>query len=775
MFRNFALRKALRTVVLLAVLAAAAYFIRQYVADTADIGIPAGGEDDGGQRTVSNDRLERVTGNGMTKVAENGRLALSIDLATGNIEVTDKNGGGVWSSRPSPEQIERDTSNNLWKNNMQSPILVEYVKSYTETVPSYANAFSPNTVVNVYRLDDGARVHYEFQDFGIKIAVDYRLRDDHLEVSVPHELIEEPETVYVTNDKGRRVIDGKSFRKIVGYSVLPFFGAVQEGEAPAGYMMVPDGPGGLIRFDGNKRHRLSYSGKVYGADLSFMNHFDSSLSSGMEEAVVHYPVFGLNRGDRSMLAVIHSGESGAEIVAAPAGVNTSFHHVYARFPYREKYKKLTDLTGAGVYLYTDFSINVSRTMKYYFLHGADVGYAGMAAVYREYLRKEKGLEAQSAPRTDMPLELRIVGGMKEDGFLTDPFVAMTTFEQAEDMLDYFYDNGVRGLNVVYEGWAKGGDSVKYPDRFPVESRLGGESGLKRLAERAHQYGYKLFLEDDNMRAMTGRGVSERNDVVRDILNTPLDLGDGGRREHVLNTAAIRRIIGENLPKYRELGIDGIHEKGLDRLNTDFHASHPMNREQVKRQYRELISEMVDKIGAVRVDGGLAFHMMAGVSVYNPADDYSFSPIVDEIVPFYPMALHGLADLVSVPFNRMDEPEREALKAVEYGMNVSFTVTAEPTERLQHADTDLYSTEFDVWKSEILRLYRKINDALGSVAGAAMIGHERIGRDVYKAVYDNGVEIVCNYSEAPFHYRGESVAPMDFAAFRGGDQHAQAEN
>ncbi|UVI29526.1 DUF5696 domain-containing protein [Paenibacillus spongiae] len=766
MSRSAWIRK-LKIVAVLGFIVAALFTVRLLLVKQGEIGLP---QDTGAQSNhepVTNDRLKRVEGAGLVRMAENARLALAVDLKDGSIEVLDKEGGHVWRSKPTKEAVEKDGSNNLWKNNLQSPLIVEYVKSYTETVPTYANAFTPNTKVSVFEMTGGARVYYEFEGLGIRMAIDYYLHEDHLEVEVPDYMVEEPKDEYVTDEQGKKTLDSGNFRKIVGYSVLPFFGAVQAG-ASDGYLLVPDGPGGLIKFEKNQAHKLNFTGTVYGHDLSYANAFDSSLNSQREQATVFYPAFGLNNGGRSMLGIIHSGESGAEIIGNPAGAGTSFYNAYARFKFREKYKKLTDLTGAGVFLYADFSVNVTRNIRYYLLTGDHSDYSGMAQAYRSYLMKEKGLTKKPKKEGDMPLELHITGGAEKTGFLSSSFIPMTTFGQAGEMVDYFKQNGISNMTVIYKGWASGGTSVPYPNRFPAASRLGGTKGLQRFIEQAQSYGYKVLLEDDHMRALTGKGISERKDVVRNIQNAPLDIGEWDSQQ-VLNASAVKRYLEDSLPEYAKLEVDGIQERGFNILNSDFQSSAPMNREQVKMYYKDVISSMVEDLGSVRVKNGMAYQLMNGVSIENVASEYSFSPIIDEIVPFYPMALHGLADYVSVPYNQMDEPKQEMLKAIEYGANVSFAVTAEKTELLKDAKiNDLYSSAFPLWKEDILKLYKKVNEALGGVSGSFITGHGQLAPDVYRTSYENGTEIVCNYSDAPYAYEGKTVAAKDFIVIKGSD-------
>jgi len=716
----------------------------------------------------SNDGLPIIQGNSWTKAAENERFLLTVDPKDGNIEVTEKSSGIRWRSKPTEEQLERDHSNNLWKNNMQSPILVEYVKNYTETVPTYANAYTPNTEITVYQLENGARAHYHFVERGIEIAIDYYLRDDHLEVVVPNQLITEAEDNWTVNAKGQRVLNNGNNGKIVAYSVLPFFGAVQRDAQANGYLMVPDGSGGLIRFSQHKQHLNSFTGVVYGQDLSYANRFDNTLYAQISEPKVYFPAFGISWNNQAVFSVIHQGEGGAEIIANPAGVQTSFYNAYPRFKYRERYKELTDLTGAGIFQYSEFAVNESRSVKYYFLSGEAADYSGMAAVYRDYLMNEKGLTRRTQTAEGLPLELQILGGTAKEGFLTDGFLPMTTFQEAEDIIQQLQEDGIDHMTVVYTGWAKDGTSVEYPNRFPADRRLGGNTGLSGFVEKARQAGYKVLLEDNHSTAITSRGLSARNDVVRTIHNSPLDVSRNNAGVHILNTTMAKRLFQESMEQYQAWGIDGIQESGLNVLVSDFNPNHPAGRTIMKQTYAEMITSAVETLGSARISGGMAYQLTDGVSVADLASEISYSPIVDEIIPFYQLAIHGLVEYVTIPYNMMDEPAQGFMKAVEYGSNVSFIVTKQPTEWMREASDKLYSSEFSIWKEDIIRLYSKLTAAIGDVSHLFILRHDNLADDVYRTTYENGKEIITNYSDDVYVYNGISVSPMDFAVIEGSD-------
>ena len=40
----------------------------------------------------------------------------------------------------------------------------------------------------------------------------------------------------------------------------------------------------------------------------------------------------------------------------------------------------------------------------------------------------------------------------------------------------------------------------------------------------------------------------------------------------------------------------------------------------------------------------------------------------------------------------------------------------------------------------------------------------IAPDVFRSIYSNGQEVVCNYRDTPFEYRGISVEPFSYGLF-----------
>ncbi|MGI6415377.1 MAG: DUF5696 domain-containing protein [Thermoguttaceae bacterium] len=53
----------------------------------------------------------------------------------------------------------------------------------------------------------------------------------------------------------------------------------------------------------------------------------------------------------------------------------------------------------------------------------------------------------------------------------------------------------------------------------------------------------------------------------------------------------------------------------------------------------------------------------------------------------------------------------------------------------------------------------------------MTHHEEVSPEVFLTRFDNGEEIIVNYSATPFKYKEAEVAPRDYKAFKTSDPHS----
>lgn len=749
MFKRM-LKKVLLTVLVLALLVGVVVGVRWLNASrSTDVSLYA--QD---KTVIPNESLTALDGEGLQLVDENDHLQLWVNFDDGNIEVVNKANSYVWRSCPAQEDMALEKSNKLWTNNLKAPIMFTYVQEKDAANSKYSNTLTEEAKVTVYQLDKGVRVYFEGQVHDVKLAYDACLDGDQLAVSMPSYLISDPGEVYKTSKSGKVSLDKDKSCIIAELFLFPNLGATRSDTGIEGALLVPDGTGALIDFQSRKFVNSQYIAPIYGADMALQNGFDSTVRAEINKPKVSFPVYGVIREGNTMLAVIDEGETQADVVASRAGVQTGFNTVSVRYTYRMKYKVITNSsTGDGYLNYTSFAVTEPRRVLYTFGTGS---YVEMAGQYREYLAEKNGLTRLNAHDGDAALQLNIVGGDIESGMLGDAFIAMTTFDQAGDMLGWFAQNGVDSMDVVYTGWGKRGESVEYPNRFPAAGALGGNGGLKDFAETAKGLNADLYLLDDHVTLNNTLGISLGKNTVYNIQGNPLYNGAFANSGFMASTYA------DDLEKYADYGISGLQERGIGRLlMTDYAAGKPMSREDVKDAQRALLKQMVADFGSVRLAGSAAYTLMDQAMVTNLAGS-TYLTMLDESVPFYTIAMHGLVDYLCGDYMDFYEQRSQLLEAVAKGGSVSFTLTWEGTEKLAMADSAAYySTTFDLWKDDVLSVWQELKPYLDATRGQYITGHETLAEGVTLTTYENGVQVLVNNTDAAYTWDNTEIAPRDF--------------
>ncbi len=748
MFKRM-LKKVLLTVLVLALLVGVVLGVRWLNASrSTDVSLYP--QED---TVIPNESLTTLAGEGLQLVDENDHLQLWVNFDDGNIEVVNKANGYVWRSCPTEEEMALEKSNKLWTNNLKAPIMFTYVQEKDAANSKYSNTLTEEAAVTVYQLDKGVRVYFEGQVHDVKLAYDARLDGDQLEVSIPSYLISDPGEVYKTSKSGKVSLDKGASCIIAEIYLFPNLGATRSDTGIEGALLVPDGTGALIDFQSRKFVNSQYIAPVYGTDMALQNGYDSSVRAETNKPKVAFPAYGVIREGNTMLAVIDAGETQSDIVASRAGVQTGFNTVSVRYTYRMKYKVITNSsTGDGYLNYTSFAVTEPRRVLYSFGTG---DYVEMAGQYREYLAEKYDL-TRIDPRDKAAMQLNIVGGDIESGMLGDSFIAMTTFEQAGDILRWFADKGIGAMDVTYTGWGKRGESVEYPKRFPAASALGGNGGLRDFAETARTLNANVYLLDDHVNLNNTFGVSLGKNTVHNIQGNPLYNGA------FANSGFMTSTYQDEMKKYADYGISGLHERGVGcLLMTDYAAGKPMSREDVKVAQRALLQQMVKDFGSVRLSGSNAYTLMDGAVVTDLAGS-TYLTMLDESVPFYTIAMHGLVDYLCGDYMDFYEQRSQLLEAIAKGGNVSFTLTWEGTEKLALADTAAYySTTFDLWKDDVLTIWQEIEAYLTATRGQYITGYESLADGVTLTTYENGVQVLVNNTDSAYTWDNAEIAPRDF--------------
>lgn len=598
------------------------------------------------------------------------------------------------------------------------------------------------------------------------IPLTYRLDGKNLVVSIDPDQVE-------YNDNGYYPVD---------LDVLPWFGAAADAD---GYIFVPDGSGALIYLNNGKTNYSSYSAMVYGQDES--TRVLSTSKSEIDPAfTIKLPVFGIKADDQALFAIIEEGAGYADISADIAGKTTSYNNVYAGFSYLQYGSAaLSDMVGANSYqLYGNKNFTGTYQLRYAFLTGEDADYSGMASYYRDYLEQQEVLTR--ADEEALPLYTEYIGAIDRYktilGVRYSAIEPLTTFAQAEEIVNRLKELGVGNQKLVYSGWMNGGlHGTAATKAKAVSSLKKGGVNLQKLQEDMNalgidtfmtvdlQYVYQNKLLDGYSTMQYGPGYFDYTDIT---VNSYY-LSDGFKEETLANLISpyylgkITDRLNKSLSKYKLNGLNLGSACWL--LYSDFVENRYTDRQKAIQDYEESFSSLKEGMDKLLGDNGNVYSFPYVEYMINAPLYSNGYQILDQDIPFYEMVLHGYIQYAGEAINLADDYQTTLLKSVESGAGLYYKWIYGDNSLLKETDyEELYSVHYGNWIDTAAKDYQRVSEALEGLGSQLIIRHEILDKNVTRTVYENGSEIYVNYGSEPVTYDGVTIGAKDFAVRKGSD-------
>lgn len=683
-------------------------------------------------------------------VAESKLLRLWADQSTGHFKVEEKKTGYWWRSYPDPKDWETETSTGLWYSNLLSPIMLEYIdasNSKSQTV--LTNWMEERGTLEQYEsIKDGFRGIFHFVKSGFKIPFEVVLGEDFVEAKILDAGIEEGQF------------------SLLNLKLFSQFGAALSNNQD-GYLLIPDGPGAIIRFDTTKNNNKAiYREMVYGSDLSFYNESTNRHPVSM-------PVYGLKSDAQSFLAVLTEGEEYAKIFAAPAHSLGQSNWATSEWQYRIKFFQKTDRDGKeGFFTYSKERFEApSRTTRYYVLSGQHNDYSAMASHYRTYLMETYNLNKLKEVGEYIPFYVDLVGADLQEGLLWDDYITGTTTDEAIGIVDELNEAGIHEIHAIYNGWQRWGYS-SYGHVFPVDKRIGGNAGMQQFTTYTQQLGGKVYLAANYALYSSNRGTFwSLKDGLRNMSGTLIkyQASNGDEIPYVSPQYTFNEVTSD-LDNYSGLGVDGVLFNGAigNQPNTDFNSNYKATRSEVVAGQQEVLAKATSKLGQSAVEGAAFYSLSSTKHIHRLPDDYSYDIFVDETVPFAQIALHGLVTYTSEWGNMRNEFHTEFLRSVEYGSYPTYILAAAPSGDFKKAYSIWhYSLNKDEWIETAANEYASLNEALHDVQDQFIVQHEALSQGVKRTTYEGGKQIIVNYNAEDIAYNSVTVPAQSFIVVEGG--------
>ena len=677
------------------------------------------------------------------KIAENSRFNLYLRRDTLALIVESKSTGKVmYSTVQNPEDMK---GNAAWKGFYQSGIVMEYLEG-VKNIPLQADFINTPNEIDCTLTGDGYVARVTYPDLAISYEVTLKMDELGFSVSIPYDkIVEENADTYT----------------VASFYVYPFMGYSYLGQ-DKGYMIIPDGQGAMIELkDNEERFSSPFDRPVYGTNIGMEASVYSDWNVDAEQVLI--PAFGMVHEDDGMavLGFIENGDAAARIMAYPNGVRMKFDWVCAKYLYRMVYSQPTGPNSSTISMRTEHARDIDIQQQFLLEDGERASYAGLACALRQYML-EKGYFGE-ADTTAFDIAVDFLGAETENYVLGKHAVPMTTFAQAEDILNDLNARGVNGISVTCRGWQEGGLSGALPtDGYAPAGSLGGDGGLQKLMTTAAGMNDRLALEADFLHLNTETHPMLFYSSFKKITSQTWSRPTFGKVYDTLYCLTPKKTleVGRSaLSQIAAHGIQGVALTGVTSLMSDYYEDdHYQDSAAMMRNYETLVKEAADSLEASlsKANCYLWRHAAALRDMPVTGSDYSY---VKRDIPFLAITVSGKIPYYTEYANFQANTHRYFLHLVEQGTRPAFLLTAEDPIKLQNTNSnDVYSSRYELYEDLIPAWYQELK-ALHDQLGKAEITDHVYDGDLVRVTWSNGVRVYLNFGEKP----GE----MDGIALEGG--------
>ena len=684
------------------------------------------------------------------KTLENETLAFSLENATGAFRVDCKDSDAVWYSSP-PDKEKYLSSEVTQLSAIQSVLtaqVLEVHKNKTVLIPISTYEDSCRKSAFKTRISNGIIVYeISFPAYGISMEMRVIPNETGFTVKLDTGSINEKNSKYL----------------LKSVQLLPFFGAGTQDED--GELLMPDGSGALIRFNNGQLDAQPVVLPVYGENLTATKYAD-----GVKTETARLPLFGIIKQNSAFLSVITKGAASAAVTGSAASIVNQTNYANASFELRARDVFLfpnENKVDMDIYQKTPLQ-KTELELRYTLISKPNPEYIDLAGIYHDYLK-----ESKKAVKLKPDMYLEIIGASSVSRPIMGVPVlqkqSLTTFTQTKDIVKRIMGAGVQNLTLKYINWSGATMLDKMNIADDPASLLGGKNEFNSLLTYAEANGVSVYLDANPIRFKKGgHPLSSFFDFAQTLRNIPAkqyeyDLStqiqdDKQPVSYLLTKSKIAKNIRAYNDRAVKLKVNGISVSGSELSYVDYRQKDAM---------KHNIGESMEKALAditlpLMVDCGNDYQLLHAAAVLRAPVTSSGMKVYRRDVPFYHLAVHGLATLAPAPINENADYTDSFLKSVETGSALYFTVMDASAEKITGSyDKKYFYANFGVWEDKITQMYRQYSEFYEKIYDQKITAHERLGEDIYKTVYENRYWSVVNYTSASVSVNGQKIGAKSF--------------
>ena len=463
-----------------------------------------------------------------------------------------------------------------------------------------------------------------------------------------------------------------------------------------------------------------------------------------------------------------------------------------------QYTFTTELRIADVDPYEDFH------MDFYKLEGDQATYSGMGRLYRQ-MQIEAGNIVPLRERVKTRPELKYVVEHPEvrirqcwkpvptpvpDQTLEnepEPRVKVT-FQRVKEIVDEMKRQGVPGSELCLVGWNLKGHDGRFPTHFPPEPALGGEAGLRDLIKYAQENGFQIIPHIGTGDAYKVSEDWNEADIAKHpdgSLRTQHIYGSG-RMYDMCYKVAYEKYVQKLHDDLAEIGFRGLLYNDVYSIvppTVCYDPNHPVNSKEAQMWGYKTLEDGAKKLGGIASEGG--YDHLAPILDYCLYALFSFDydalnvkPMRDEYVPLWHIVYNGtiLSCPISSCVNYTVKNPEIAMKLLEYGGHPTFYFYS--AHRDDNANWMGGSTVKGISRDLLCGTQEELETAVAAIKEGCdhlaeygylqyefMEDHCEIAPDVFKTLWADGTELICNYSDSTFVYNNTEVPSLNYTYFK----------
>lgn len=505
-----------------------------------------------------------------------------------------------------------------------------------------------------------------------------------------------------------------------------------------GYFLVPRGP----------------------EDGTVLTYFKERENCERESTFVHLGCYGFCSGKESVIGIV-------------TGMRCSLGLIER--VYNGKYELFPRFYLDGDAAEEDIRVEFHKT--------ENTDYSALAGIYREYQLTAGGCTPLSQRAAEDPrlkkasdgISVRIRTAWKPapspvlfQNEENEPDVKVgCSFERAGEIADACKRENIENLEFCLVGWNYKGHDGRFPQLFPVEPTLGGETELKKLITKVQGLGYGIVCHDDATQAYPCADCFDEEYLVKTkgatVLAQP-QIWSGGQPFKICPQREYERFEIENMKAIRALGFEGIHYVDvltIVQLPKCYDPHHSSNRTQTAEWYRKIMKLSRKVFGGFSSEAG--FDYAAAFTDYVLYTNFKIEKerdlLCDEYIPLFQLVYHGIImyNPCTYTLNYPVKGAQQRLKFFEWGGRPLAVFNANFADG-QHwmGEEDLFN-ETDEQLKESVRALKMMSDdyeMLKPVRYAYMEKHERLSDGVYETTYSNGIKVRVDYNRKTVDMTGK---------------------